>query len=161
MMNLQKKYTASMKLFVLQFLTGRWAVSIINIRYSQNQMNDCLNWCVFLPLCFVSLLSRVQCQAILAACLQSTGDDKVAFPTQQLLTQSAKLARWVPVFLYEYPGTLNQQKFGSFCAKACQSLTMSSDLASAVLSVGGYQPCCRRKVTAAGVTASRRQSQLK
>ena len=53
-------------------------------------------------------MSRRQCPGYSDQLVcQSTGYDKVTFPTQQLPDPIGQLARLVLQFLYEYPGTLN------------------------------------------------------
>jgi hypothetical protein len=80
-------------------------------------MNDCLNWCISAFMLRKFAVARRQCPGYSGQLVcQSTGDDKVAFPTQQLPDPVGQLARLVFQFLYEYPGTLNQQSSDLFVA---------------------------------------------
>ncbi len=121
-------------------------------------MNDCLNR-VLLPLCFVSLLSRRQCPGYSGQLVcQSTGDDKVAFPTQQLPDPVGQLARLVFQFLYEFPGTLNQQSSEYFLLP--RLLIPNNVVRPPVLYCRGTSPVAAAKSRLLAY-CFRRQSQLK
>ena len=137
-----------MSLSVLQVPQQAGGPLVSSYQYSQNQMNDCLNRCIsaFMLHKFVVAPSVPSYSGQLVC--QSTGDDKVAFPAQQLPDPVGQLARLVFQFLYEYHGTLNQQS-SDLLLPSLANPQQCRPTSRAVLS--GYQPCCRRKVTAAGV----------
>ncbi len=86
-------------------------------QYSQNQMNDCLNWCISAFMLRKFAVAPSVPEAILASLFaRAQVTTKLLFRHNNSPDPVGQLARLVFQFLYEYPGTLNQQSSDLFVA---------------------------------------------
>ncbi len=79
-------------------------------------MNDCLNWCISAFMLRKFAVAPSVPRLFWPACLPERQVTTKLLLTQQLPDPVGQLARLVFQFLYEYPGTLNQQSSDLFVA---------------------------------------------